>query len=592
MANMNKIQDKLALLPAKPGCYLMKDESGTIIYVGKAIRLNSRVRSYFRGVHDYKTTKLVSQIDDFEYLVCGSEKEALLLEINLIKEHTPKYNIMFMDDKSYPYIKLTSGNAPILIVTRDIKDKQATYFGPFPDARAAHQTRQLLNKIYPLRKCKHIPKKACLYYHLGQCLAPCIQTIDPNVYATMSKEIKQFLRGDTKVIRKQLETKMMDHSERLEFEKAKEYHDLIVAIDHVAEDQNVQFADQKDRDVFNYYYDKGYLCIQGFFLRNGKILERSLSITPIYEEVEDAFISFIMQYYSKNPYPQEILIPNDIQIDLDEMIDTKVLKPQRGEKLRLVEMVKANAKKAHEDQFELVQRKEQNRLVALRQLSNIFDKEIQSIEIYDNSHISGAFNVSALVVFKDGQPAKKEYRKYRLDTYQGDTESMKEVVYRRFLRLLKEGKQGSDLLVVDGGIAQINAVKSVLDDLEINMTICGLVKDDRHRTNNLIDQEGNIIDIKKDSALFFLLTQMQDEVHRVAIQYHQQLRSKAQTKSVLDDVVGLGSVRKKKLWSHFKSMKKLKAASLEEIATIIPIEVAKNVYQMIHEEVTDEDNLV
>lgn len=581
---MEKIQDKLALLPAKPGCYLMKDEQKNIIYVGKAIRLNSRVRSYFRGVHDYKTTKLVSNIDDFEYIVCDSEKEALLLEINLIKEHTPKYNIMFMDDKSYPYIKLTRDKAPVLTVTRNTKDKKAYYFGPFPDARAAYQTRLLLNKIYPLRKCKYMPKQACLYYHLGQCLAPCIHTIEPEVYETMANDIKRFLRGDTKAIMDQLQQQMQAASDKLDFERAQELHETMESIRHVAMNQHVQFHDQKDRDAFHYYYDKGYLCIQGFFLRNGKILERALSVTPIYEEIEDAFVSFIMQYYSKNSLPQELLIPQEIKTDLNEYLDTKVIKPQRGEKLRLMEMVQKNAQTAHEDTFELVKRKEHNRQAAMKDLSAIFHKPIHSVEIYDNSHISGAFNVSGMVVFKDGLPSKKDYRIYKLDTYRSDTDSMKEVVYRRYVRLLKEQQPLHDLLIVDGGLGQINAVKEILDALEIPILLCGLVKDDRHRTNQLMDQDGNVIPIKRDSPLFFLLTQMQDEVHRFAINYHKKLRSKAQTKSILDEVSGLGNVRKKKLLQHFKSLKRLKEASIEEIAEVVPEKVAHNVYEVLHYE--------
>lgn len=581
---MEKIQDKLELLPAKPGCYLMKDINGTIIYVGKAVRLNSRVRSYFRGAHDHKTTKLVSNIDDFEYIVCDSEKEALLLEINLIKEYTPRYNIMFMDDKSYPYIKLTKGRAPTLTVVRNIKDKNAYYFGPFPDARAAHQTRGLLNKIYPLRKCKHMPNRACLYYHLGQCLAPCINDIDPAIYEKMANDIKRFLRGDTKKVVDQLTQQMQAASDKLDFEQAQEYHQLIESIHHVAANQHVEFKDRKDRDVFNYYYDKGYLCIQGFFLRNGKILERSLSITPIYEDEEDAFISFILQYYNKNPLPQELLIPREVKTDLSEVLDTKVVKPQRGEKLRLVELVEKNAETAHRDKFELVKRKQDSKQEAMQELSSIFKKEIHTIEIYDNSHISGAFNVSGMVVFKDGVPSKKDYRMYKLDTYVSDTDSMKEVIYRRFLRLLKEKKPENDLLVVDGGLAQINAAREILDALEIEITLCGLVKDDRHRTSNLMDRNGDIIPIRKDSPLFFLLTQMQDEVHRFAITYHKKLRSKAQTKSILDEVPGLGNVRKRKVWNHFKSMKRLKEASVEEIAEIVPLKVAQSIVEVIHHE--------
>ena len=583
MANMKKIEDKLALLPPKPGCYLMKDANNKIIYVGKAIKLNNRVRSYFRGAHDHKTTRLVQHIDDFEYIVCNSEKEALIMEINLIKEHAPEYNIMFMDDKSYPYIKLTKGKAPMLQVVRNNKDKNAYYFGPFPNSRAAYETMSLLNKLYPLRKCKNIPKKACLYYHLGQCLGPCVENIDSKVYDAMANKIRKFLRGDARDILKQLEEEMLKASEELNFEKAKEIHETIESIKHTTQSQNVMFKDNKDRDVFGYYFDKGYICIQVFLLRNGKIIERNLSITPIVEESEDAFISFILQYYSKNPLPQEILLPDGLNTDLNDYLDTSVLVPKRGQKKQLVDMVYENAKNSHINKFELVKRKEDETLDAMKQLSLLLGKDIHTIEIYDNSHIMGQFNVSGMVVFKDGKPDKKEYRHYKLMGYRSDLDSMKEVIYRRYFRLLKERKPFNDVLLVDGGYQQILAAKEILDALEIEMTICGLVKDDKHRTSNLMDVNGKIIEIKKDSPLFFLLTQMQDEVHRFAITYHKKLRSKAQTKSILDEIEGLGDVRKKKLWNHFRSMKKLKEATIDELSEIIPKNVAENVYEVIHD---------
>lgn len=580
---MAKIEDKLALLPSKPGCYLMKDKNGKIIYVGKAIKLNNRVRSYFRGAHDYKTTKLVSNIDDFEYIVCGSEKEALLMEINLIKEHSPQYNIMFMDDKSYPYIKLSKTKAPLLSVVRNNKDKKAYYYGPFPNSGAAWDTKNLLNKLYPIRKCKNIPKKACLYYHLGQCLGPCIHDIDEEIYEKMASEIRKFLRGDTKQILKELNEEMMKASDDLNFEKAQEVHELIKSIEHTTASQNVMFKDKKDRDVFGYYFDKGYICIQGFFLRSGKIIERALSIAPIVEEVEEAFISYILQYYEHNPLPQEVLLPQGLAIDLSEFLDCDVHVPVRGEKKKLVDMVFDNAKNAHINKFELVKRKEDEKEEAMSQLSSLLGKEIHTIEIYDNSHISGKFNVSGMVVFEDGLPNKKEYRLYKLQGYRSDLDSMKEVVYRRYLRLLKEKKKQNDLLLVDGGYLQIQAAKEILDALEIDITLAGLVKDDRHRTSNLMDVEGNIIDIKKDSPLFFLLTQMQDEVHRFAITYHKNLRKKAQTKSILDEVEGLGDVRKKKIWNHFKSLKNLKEASVSDIAEVVPQQVAENIYTLLHD---------
>lgn len=585
MANMAKIEDKLAILPALPGCYLMKNKEGDIIYVGKAKKLKNRVRQYFVGAHDFKTTRLVSNIDDFEYIVCGSEKEALLLEINLIKKHTPPYNIMFMDDKSYPYLKLSKEKAPILRVVRNTKDKKAEYFGPFPDSSAAWETMKLLNQLYPLRKCKRLPKKECLYYHMGQCLAPCVKDIDESVYTQMALGIRKFLNGDVKEIVSNLYAEMQKASEEMQFEKAKEKLDLIHSIEHVTAKQQIDFKDRKDRDVFGYYVDKGYISIQGFFLRGGKMLERTLSITPLYEDAMDAFVSFILQYYEANPLPSEILIPKEYDIThLQEILNAKIIQPLRGDKLKLVEMVLVNAKNAHQQKFELVERKDHRKEEAMKQLSALLKKEIHRIELFDNSHISGAFNVSGMVVFVDGEPSKKDYRTYRLKEYVSDLDSMKEVVYRRYFRLLKERGRFPDLLIVDGGYLQIEAAKEILDALDVDITLCGLVKDDNHHTANLMDRNGNILPVERESSLFFLLTQMQDEVHRFAISFHRKLRGKAMTKSILDEVEGIGEVRKKEIWKQFKSLKRLKEASVEEIAEVIPLKVAENLYQILHAE--------
>ena len=583
MANMAKIEDKLKILPAMPGCYLMKNKDGDIIYVGKAKKLKQRVRQYFVGAHDFKTTRLVSNIDDFEYIVTSSEKEALLLEINLIKKHTPPYNIMFMDDKSYPYLKLTKENAPVLKVVRNTKDRKAYYFGPFPDSGAAWETAKLLNRIYPLRKCRRMPKKECLYYHMGQCLAPCIRDIDERVYADMVSGIQKFMRGDVREMLDTLHRDMEPASEELLFEKAQEKLSLIHAIEHVTAKQQIDFKDRKDRDVFGYYVDKGYISIQGFFLRGGKLLERTLSIEPLYENEADAFVSFILQYYANNPLPQEILIPKEYDIThLEEILDTKILQPLRGDKLKLVDMVLANAKNAHEQKFELVERKESRRYEGMEQLCNLLQKEIHRIELFDNSHISGTHNVSGMVVYRDGEPSKKDYRTFRLGEYISDLDSMKEVIYRRYFRLLKEGARFPDLLIVDGGYLQIEAAREIIEALDIPLTICGLVKDDNHRTSNLMDVNGNILPVKRDSSLFFLLTQMQDEVHRFAISYHRKLRGKAMTKSILDEVEGIGEVRKKEIWKHFKSLKRLKEATIEEIRQVVPEKVAQNIYNILH----------
>lgn len=583
MANMEKIADKLAILPAQPGCYLMKNKGGDIIYVGKAKVLKNRVRQYFVGAHDFKTTRLVANIDDFEYIVTASEKEALLLEINLIKKHTPPYNIMFMDDKTYPYLKLSKEAAPRLEVVRNTKDKKADYFGPFPDSGAAYDMAKLLNRMYPLRKCRQLPKKECLYYHIGQCLGPCIRPVDEAVYAQMRNEIRRFLKGDVSDTLAKLNEQMLAASEQLQFERAQEIHELMNSIRHVVDKQQIDFKDHLDRDVFAYYVDKGYISIQGFFMRGGKLLERSLSVTPLYEEEMEAFVAFIAQYYAHNPLPNEILIPREYDAGmLRELYGEKIVQPQRGDKVKLVEMALRNAKNAHEQKFTLVERKDQQKQLAMGQLSRIFQKEIHRIEIFDNSHLAGTFNVSGMVVFLDGEPHKPGYRLYRLGEYRSDMDSMREVLYRRYFRLLKEGAALPDLLVVDGGYQQVEAAKEIRELLDLDLTICGLVKDEHHNTSNLMDDQGTIIPIEKEGPLFFLLAQMQDEVHRFAISYHRRLRKKAMTRSILDEVEGLGEVRKKAIWKKFGSLKNLRAASVEEIRTVVPEKVAENIYHLLH----------
>ena len=583
MANMEKIADKLAILPAQPGCYLMKNKGGDIIYVGKAKVLKNRVRQYFVGAHDFKTTRLVANIDDFEYIVTASEKEALLLEINLIKKHTPPYNIMFMDDKTYPYLKLSKEAAPRLEVVRNTKDKKADYFGPFPDSGAAYDMAKLLNRMYPLRKCRQLPKKECLYYHIGQCLGPCIRPVDEAVYAQMRNEIRRVLKGDVSDTLAKLNEQMLAASEQLQFERAQEIHELMNSIRHVVDKQQIDFKDHLDRDVFAYYVDKGYISIQGFFMRGGKLLERSLSVTPLYEEEMEAFVAFIAQYYAHNPLPNEILIPREYDAGmLRELYGEKIVQPQRGDKVKLVEMALRNAKNAHEQKFTLVERKDQQKQLAMGQLSRIFQKEIHRIEIFDNSHLAGTFNVSGMVVFLDGEPHKPGYRLYRLGEYRSDMDSMREVLYRRYFRLLKEGAALPDLLVVDGGYQQVEAAKEIREQLDLDLTICGLVKDEHHNTSNLMDDRGTIIPIEKEGPLFFLLAQMQDEVHRFAISYHRRLRKKAMTRSILDEVEGLGEVRKKAIWKKFGSLKNLRAASVEEIRTVVPEKVAENIYHLLH----------
>ncbi|MEG0076562.1 excinuclease ABC subunit UvrC [Anaerorhabdus sp.] len=579
------LQAKLQNLPMEPGCYLMKDATGTIIYVGKAKKLKNRVNQYFVGAHDFKTTKMVSHVKDFDFFITRTEKEALLLEINLIKKHRPRYNIMFMDDKTYPYIKITKEDYPTLTVVRETKkDRKSKYFGPFPDATAAHQTIRLLQTLYPLRKCKVMPKKVCLYYHLGQCLGPCEYEVDPKVYLSIVEKITRFLNGDNKEILHDLKMKMQDATEKMQYENAIEYRDLIQSIEHIADKQEVQTQDKSNRDVFSYYCDKGYLSIQGFFIRQGKLLERELSLSPLYGEEQDEFISFVTQYYQKHPLPPEIVLPNldDITV-LEEALETKITVPIKGYRKKLLDLAENNAKNQLYLKFDVIEAKLDDDASMMKIFSELAHRDVHRVEIFDNSHISGAFTVAACVVFDDGRPNKAEYRIYKLHTTNSDVDSMKEVLYRRYYRLMIEEGRMPDCILVDGGIQQIEAAKQILDPLGLDIPLFGLVKDDKHNTSGMMNQMGELKEIDKNSPFFFLLTRMQDEVHRFAITYHRKLRQKAQTKSILDEIEGIGEVRKKKLLKHFGSFKQIKNASIEQLMEVLPREIAENVVQILSE---------
>lgn len=582
---MESLQAKLKTLPAVPGCYLMKDKNGTIIYVGKAKKLKSRVNQYFIGAHDFKTTKLVAKIVDFDFIVTATEKEALLLEINLIKKHRPQFNIMFMDDKSYPYIKLTKEKYPRLEVVREVKkSKKHRYYGPFPDASAAHQTLKLLQTIYPLRRCKTLPKKVCLYYHLGQCLGPCEFEIDPAIFEDYNQKIHRFFNGDVKDLIKDLSGKMNEAQERMEYEKAISYRDCIYSIEHIVGKQQVQFEGIQSSDVFSYYMDKGYLSIQGFFVRAGQLLEKELSLTPLYGDAEEEFASFLLQYYQNHPVPNEVYLPAFEQIDLlSDALETKVHTPQRGKLKKLLEMATDNAKKQLELKFDMIETKSASDEQSMNEFSRLANKEIERIEIFDNSHISGKFTVGACVVFDQGKPNKSEYRTFRLHTENSDTDSMKEILYRRYFKILKDGLRFPDCVLVDGGLPQVRAAQEIFDALGIEMTLFGLVKDEKHQTADLIDKEGNLLQVDRRSAMFFMLARMQDEVHRFAISYHRKLRKKAQTKSILDEVNGIGEKRKKQLLKHFGGLGQLKKATVQELEEVLPPSVAKDVYQTLHD---------
>ena len=571
-----------------PGCYLMKNTDGKVIYVGKARKLKNRVSSYFTGAHNYKTTKLVDHIWDFDYIVTGSEKEALLLEINLIKDYTPEYNIMFMDNTYYPYIELTDETHPRLKIVRKTKNKKNKYFGPYPDATAARNTFKLLNKLYPLRKCNHVPDKPCLYYSLHQCLGPCINEVDKSQYDEIRKELISFIHGNTKSKIDELTEKMMTASENLQFELAKEYRDLIRSIEYVTAKQNVQFGDYKDRDILGYFIDKGYISIQLFFMREGKLLYHDFNLEPVGEDFEEDLIRFLVTYYQTHPEPYELLIPQDVDLELlTEILSCHVFQPQRGDKKSLVEMANKNAKEALEKKFLLKEKTDEKTILPIIELGQKLGIDTpHTIELYDNSNIQGAYAVAGMVVYKDGVPSKKDYRKYKIKTVEGpdDYASMKEVIYRRYYRLLMEQKEMADLIIVDGGLGQIKVAKEVIDSLNLSVHICGLSKDDKHSTAMLLDEDGNQVPIDTKSPLFFLLTRMQDEVHRYAISFHRQVRSKSLFSSILDEVEGIGEARKKKLLNHFKSVKKMKEASLEELEAVIPKNTAAKLYEVLHKE--------
>jgi excinuclease ABC subunit C len=586
------IKNKLALLPGQPGCYLMKDRQGTIIYVGKAKILKNRVRSYFTGSHDGKTLRLVNEIEDFEYIVTSSNMEALLLEINLIKKHNPKYNVMLKDDKSYPFIKLTAEQHPRLIITRKVKKDSGKYFGPYPNVQAANETKKLLDRIYPLRKCATLPDRVCLYYHLGQCLAPCVNEVGEQEYKKMTDEITRFLNGGYKDIKKELAEKMTTAAEELDFERAKELRDKIAHIEATMEKQKITMTDFTDRDVFGYAVDKGWMCVQVFFIRQGKLIEREVSMFPIHNEPEEEILTFLGQFYSIAEHfkPKEILVPDTVDAEMvEQLLSVKVLIPQRGQKKELVKLAYKNAKIALKEKFSLIERDEERTIKAVESLGKqmgIFTPH--RIEAYDNSNIQGTDPVSAMIVFIDGKPEKREYRKYKIKTVTGpdDYESMREVVRRRYSRVLKEGLPLADLIIIDGGKGHIEAARDVLEnELGLDVPIAGLAKDEKHRTSQLL--YGNpleIITLPRNSQEFYLLQRIQDEVHRFAITFHRQLRGKNAFQSLLDDIDGIGEKRKKMLLKHFGSVKKMREASLEELkAAGLPVKVAEELQKKLAE---------
>lgn len=587
------IKHKLELLPDSPGCYIHKDKNGTIIYVGKAKNLKNRVRSYFHGSHNTKTELLVSEIEDFEYIVTGSNTEALLLEINLIQENKPKYNIRLKDDKSYPFIKITNEPYPRLLITRQVKKDGGLYFGPYPDSGAATEIKRLLDRLFPFKKCTNPANKVCFYYHLGQCKAHTICQTDQTYWDSLKEDVKNFLNGRDDKIVNELRDKMTKASELMEFERAAEYRDLIEGIGLLRTKQRVMNQDMQDRDIFGYYVDKGWMCVQVFFIRQGKLIQRDVNMFPYYNESEEDFLTYVGQFYQDNRHfiPKEIFIPRNIDETLVKaVVNTKIIKPQRGEKKQLVNLATKNARVSLQQKFDLLEKDIRKTHGAIENIGDLLNipKPVR-IEAFDNSNIQGTSPVAAMVVFVDGKPSKKDYCKFKIKTVIGpdDYASMREVIYRRYSRVMRDGLTPPDLIIIDGGQGQVNVARDVIENkLGLDIPIAGLQKNDKHQTHELLFGDPlEVIPLPRNSEEFFLLQRIQDEVHRFAITFHRQLRGKNTFSSKLNGIAGLGPKRKQLLMKHFKNLPNIQKASLDDIINCgIPKNVAENIQESLREE--------
>lgn len=573
-----QIENKLALLPTLPGCYLMHNAQDEIIYVGKAKNLRNRVRSYFRGAHDTKTTKLVADIHHFEFIVTNSNKEALILEINLIQQYKPQYNIKLKEGTMYPYLKITHEKDPQLIITNQVLKDGGIYFGPFPNVYAATQTQHLLQKVYPLRRCSKQEKRACFYYHLGQCIGCCDHPVSKEEYQQQIDHIKQFFNGEVGTIKHDLKKRMQEAAEKLDFEQAASYRDLINYIETTVERQSVMSQSYNNMDVFNYYYDRGWLSIQVFLLRQGSILKRKAALYPLYGEQapEEELTTYIARFYSEQNQlmPKAILVPSTVDQDsLSELFNIPVSTPLRGKKRAMLELCEKNAKLALDESFRLSEMRNQKTIGASQELANYLDiPQASHIESFDHSNIQGTSSVSGMVVYKDGVPDRKSYRKFKIKASQGANEfaNTQEVIRRRYTRLLREEKALPDLILMDGGIVQVRAARDVIEnELGLAIPVAGMIKDDHHRTASLLDgYREEIVDMDPRSQAFHLLQRIQEEVHRYAISYHRQVRSKAQYASRLDHIPGVGPKTRTKLLKQFKSLKNIQKARLEEITRL------------------------
>lgn len=574
-------KEELSLVPHLPGCYLMKNKDNIVIYVGKSKNLKNRLSSYFQREHTGKTMMLVREIDHFEYIVTNTEMESLLLEINLIKKYNPKYNILYRDDKSYPYIELTSDKVPTLRIIRRINVKKVknNLFGPYPNVGAARKVVEILNRIYPLRKCKTYEKRECLYYHIGQCLGYCTHEVDENKIKEMKSEIISFLNGNTKVLTDRITEKMKISSDNLDYEKALEYKELLNYINITTEKQKVDLDNSVNIDVASYYTKDNYISIQILFIRGGKLLDRNRNIFPMIDTEEEEFSRYLSEFYNKNvSMPKEVLVPDNLNKEVfEEVFKIKFMTPIKGEKKKILDLAYDNARIYYEEQMTYIKRDEDKITNALEELKDKLKLDsVDRIELFDNSNLFGTFNVSGMVVFVDGKPSKNDYRKFKITNDKNDDYgTMREVIYRRYFRVLKDGLVKPSLVIVDGGLGQINVAREVINELGLDIPVCGLKKDDKHATNVLLGFDPVVeIPIDKRSDLFLLLTKMQTEVHNFTISYHKQIRSKGAVSSILDNIEGIGEVRKNKLLKKYKTITKMKEASLEELEEILPKDTA------------------
>lgn len=582
----DKLKNQISLLPNKPGVYQMKDKDDVIIYIGKAKNLKNRVSQYFLRPQSGKVAAMVNNVDHFDFIIVDNEKESFILEMNLIQTHYPRYNIMLMDDSHYPYIALKKGNDPLLKIARNTKNKNFFYFGPYPSSSSAYESINLLNRIFKTRKCNKIPNKPCLYYSLGQCLGQCINKIDEITSLEIYNSIKKFLNGDVGEVKKELTSKMDKAIEELNFEIASEYKKTLDSISYVISDQNVEGNSSiGNKDFIVFSSRESYVSIAILTYRKGRLLGKSTHVVPSFGDIGEQLLDLSEQYYSNHDYPKEIVTRLESLKDLEEDLDdVKVLIPKEGRLVDIISLAELNAKQALDAHFASA-KLEDNNLELLNSLGTLLGIKIPlRIELFDNSHLNGSSPVAAMVCFINGEPAKKLYRKYHLDEENGgdDYHSMVEITGRRYKRLKEEDQILPDLILTDGGLAQVHATLETLSALNMSIPVFGLFKNDKHQTSGLIDSDSKIYEIDRKSPLFFLLMRMQDEVHRFAISFHKQQRNKNMKNDILDKIEGIGDKRKEQIRKHYPTYESLIGASIDELAQILPEKVAKNLFKELH----------